>query len=372
MKKKALLALFLIGLSIFISGCVDDELTAEQIAEKLQEKQANIEDYSATVHMTASADGQVQEIEYEVVQKMPDKSRSVVVEPDEQAGIVTVCNGENVWVYDPANDAVITDSPESTDTSAVDYTGIPAIDYTSFISGMLNESHVSIGGLERIDDRDAYIISMVQKDNSSKGGPVIDGKMWIDKETWMPVKIEMARDDGYQVIVEYQNFKVNTGISDEEFEFEIPEGANVFDLRRRPVKMTFEEAQDISEFEMLVPSYIPEGYEPDNVQFSNDSLVTGRKESFTLIYSSEEHNIAISEYFYEEGKDSSSLPMKEGEKVFVNGAEANLYAMDGDNKWLEWKTEYVTIHIRGPLDTEEIIKIAESMDVPTSIVKNEM
>ncbi len=372
MKKKSLLVLFLVGLSIFISGCIDDEFTAEQIAEKLQDKQANIEDYSATAHITVSADYQVQEIEYEIVQKMPDKSRSVVVEPNEQAGIITVCNGESVWVYDPAIDAVIIDSLVSSDTSAIDYTGIPAIDYTSLISGMLNESHVSMEGLERIDDKDTYIISIEPKDNSSDEGDVTDGKVWIDKETWMPLKIEMSRDDEEQVLVEYQNFKFNSGISDEEFEFEIPEGANVFDLRRRPVKMTFEEAQGISEFEMNIPSYIPEGYEPDNVQFSNNSLATGLKESFTLIYSGAEDNIAISEHFYEGERDSSSFPIWEAETVFVNGAEANLYTMDGDNKWLEWETGYVTIHIRGSLDTEEIIKIAESMDVPTSIIENEL
>ena len=59
-------------------------------------------------------------------------------------------------------------------------------------------------------------------------------------------------------------WKLNTGISDSEFEFEVPEGAEikVIDLEdfKAPEEMSLEEAREKVSFEILIPEYIPEGY----------------------------------------------------------------------------------------------------------------
>ena len=358
MKYKILVVAFLLCIAIFNSGCIDGELNADEIAEKMQEKQANIEDISATVHITTSMNDKVQEMEYQMIQKNPNKMRSVVVMPEEMAGQTTVSDGVTMWMYEPAaNKVTIIEMPETPDASEMDY--------SNFIGSILNESHVLMEGTDELDGRDTYILTLEPKENESLDVSLPDMKVWVDKETWTPLKIEMGIEDEYQSVIEYRNFEVNTGISDEEFEFIIPEGAEVVDVgdfeNLLPVEITLEEAQNISDFEILVPSYVPEGYELDNVMLSNNTLASNVKESITLIYSSDEYKIILSENFYEGEQDQNSL-MIESETVSVNGAEGNLYSMYDDSSMLQWETDNAIISISGPLDKTEVIKIAESME----------
>ncbi|WP_406657020.1 DUF4367 domain-containing protein [Methanolobus sp. ZRKC2] len=343
-------------IALFNSGCIGEDLTADQIAEKMQEKQENIEDTSATVHMKTSMGDEVQVMEYETIQKNPNKMKSVVILPEELAGQTTVTNGEKMWTYDPnTNQVTIMEMPEIPEDFE--------IDYATVIGSLLNESDVSLMGIEDFNGRNTYVIKLSSKENESLFGSNMT--VWVDEETWTPLKIEMGTKETYQIVVEYRNFEVNTGISDDEFEFDIPEGAEIIDVgdfdNLLPVDMTFEEAQEISAFQIRLPSHIPEGYEQDKVLFSNNSLVASLKGSFTLIYSNGENKIAISENFYEGEKDSSQFSLLESEKISVNGVEADLYTTYGDTRVLQWEIEDAVISISGSLDTNEIIRIAESM-----------
>jgi outer membrane lipoprotein-sorting protein len=359
MKSKIVFVLFLIGIAILNSGCIGEDLTADQIAEKMQEKQDSVEDISATVHMTASMGDNVQETEYQIIQKNPGKSKTVTIMPEEMAGQVTVSNGEKMWIYDPTNNQVtimaLPDTPE-----------ISEFDYANAIGSLLNETDVSLEGTEELDGRDTFVLMLVPKEVEEESPFNSDTKVWVDEETWTPLKIEMGTDDTYHIIVEYRDFEVNTGISDDEFEFEIPEGAEVTEIDDLedllPVSMALDEAQEISEFEILVPSYVSEGYELDHVSYSKNSLVSNLKESITLFYSNEEEQILVSENFYEGEKETDSLSILESETVSVNGEDADLYSMYGDSLMLQWETDDAILSISASLDRDEIIKIAESME----------
>ncbi|TQD23499.1 outer membrane lipoprotein-sorting protein [Methanolobus vulcani] len=356
MKSKIVFVLFLISIALLNSGCIGEGLTADQIAEKMQEKQANIEDISATLHMTVSTEAGTQEMEYETLQKKPDKTKSVVISPEEMAGQVTVSNGEKMWIYYPdANKVTIMTMPEVFDDLEMDYSLI--------IGDILNETDVSLEGTEEIDGRDTFVLTLIPKENESLYGS--DMKVWIDEGTWTPLKIEMGVDDTYHVIVEYRDFEVNTGISDDEFEFEIPEGAEVTEIDDfddlLPVSMTLDEAQNLSDNEIITPSYLPEGYELSSVMFSNTSIVANIDESVTLMYSYDNNGIVITESFYNGEIDQNSI-MLESETVSVNGNEADLYSMYGDSLMLQWEIENAMVTLSAPLDRDELILIAESME----------
>ena len=190
--------------------------------------------------------------------------------------------------------------------------------------------------------------------------------VWIDKETWMPLKIEIITEEEYQSIIEYRNFKVNTGITDEEFEFEIPEGAEVIDIgdfeNILPQKMTVKEVQDASKFDIIMPSYLPEGYEFNYAMLTNNTIgVPNLEEAVTFTYSNSENVFIISEKFYEGEKRIDSI-MGNNESVFINDVEGKLYTMYGDSKMLQWEIDNAMISISGFLEKDELIKIAESMD----------
>ncbi|SFM23801.1 Outer membrane lipoprotein-sorting protein [Methanolobus profundi] len=357
MKCKILLVLFLMCIALFNSGCIGEGLTADQIAEKMEEKQANIEDTSTTVHMIVTMDDEVRETEIKMIQKNPGMSKSVVFMPEEMAGQTTVSNGETMWIYDPATDQVtVMPLPETPDDFEMDY--------AAAIGSILNESDVSLLGTEEFDGRDTFVLIVVPKEDDSSFGS--DMKVWVDEETWTPLKIEMEIEDEYNMVVEYRDFEVNTGISDDEFEFEIPDGAEVIEIDDFedlfPVDMGLDEIKQASEFEVLVPSYVPEGYGLDSASYSQTSIVSGVKESVTLFYSNEDEMILVSETFYDGEKDSNSLSMMEGETVSVNGEEAELYTMYGGTMMLQWETEDAIMSISGSLDADEMIQIAESME----------
>ncbi|WP_269848347.1 LolA family protein [Methanosarcina horonobensis] len=106
--RKTLTTLTLLALLVpilFISGCTGD-LSAEEIAKQMQEKEANIQDYSYTMQMTSYFGNQTQESEVRTLQKKPDKMKTITIKPEEEAGTIVVSDGEFIWTYDPKTNTV--------------------------------------------------------------------------------------------------------------------------------------------------------------------------------------------------------------------------------------------------------------------------
>jgi len=349
-KTRVLLMLLLISSSLFVAGCIDGDLSAEQIAEKMQQKQDSIEDYSYTMYMTMEFGDQKMESEADMMYKKPNKFKGVQKQPAEMAGSVSVSDGETMWTYNPQQNTVmimeLPDMPEQNEP-----------DYLKLIGMMMNESDFSLEGTDKVDGRTAYIIDMAPKDESDFG---MSGgmKVWVDKETWMPLKMEMKNADGNPLYsIEYRNFQTNTGISDEEFQFEIPEGAEVqtMDEFVSPERITVEEAREEATFDIMVPSYLPDGYE-----FDHAMVIQGFVEIVSLTYKNGDERLGISETVLEDEPQASPI-MDSAEVVSINGVEGKLVTIYGESKMLQWKIGNIQLTLSGSLDKEKLIEIAESM-----------
>lgn len=347
------LVLLLISSAIFVTGCTDDELDVKQIAEKMQQKQDSIEDYSYTMYMTMEFGGQKMETEADMMYKKPNKLKTVQTQPAEMAGSVTVSDGETIWLYDAQQNTVmimeLSETPEQNEQ-----------DYLQLIGTMMNESDFSLEGIEKVDGRTTYVIDMSPKDESDDFGMFGAMKVWVDKETWMPLKMDMKDADGNPMIsVEYRNFQTNTGISDDEFQFEVPEGAKVHTLNMdevlMPQAMTLEEAGEEATFDILVPSYLPNGYE-----FDNAMVIQGFVETVSLTYKNGDERLGISEIVFEDEPQTSQI-MDSAEVVSINDVEGKLVTIYDDYKMLQWEIGNIQLTLSGSLDKEELIQIAESM-----------
>ncbi len=349
-KYKLLLMLLLISSAIFITGCINEDLSAEQIAEKMQQKQEDIEDYSYTMHMTIEFGDQNMVTQADMMYKKPNKFKAVQKQPAEMAGSISVSDGETMWMYNPQqNTVMIMDMPDMPEQNEMDYLQI--------IEMMLNESDFSLAGVEKVDGRTTYVIDMSPKDESDLG-MFGDMKVWIDEETWMPLKMEMKDANGNPMYsAEYRNFQINTGISDEEFQFEIPEDAKVQTMEEMmlPQEMTLEEAQEEATFDILVPSYLPEGYE-----FDNAMVIQGFIETVSLTYHNGDERLGISELVFEDEPQTSPI-MNNAEVVSINGVEGKLVSIYGDNKMLQWEIGNIQLTLSGSLDKDNLIQIAGSM-----------
>lgn len=77
---KSTLLFLLVASSLISAGCTGEDFTAGQIAEEYEQRQSEIEDYSATVHVTTSTDTQELISVSEIIYKNPGKVRETIKE----------------------------------------------------------------------------------------------------------------------------------------------------------------------------------------------------------------------------------------------------------------------------------------------------
>ncbi|WP_250867732.1 hypothetical protein [Methanococcoides seepicolus] len=163
--------------------------------------------------------------------------------------------------------------------------------------------------------------------------------------------------------IEIQDLKLNPGIPDSEFEFEIPKRAQVKvlgpdDFKIEPKKITLEEAKQLVYFDILIPEYLPEGYEFSySLFFSSEdtpysaflyntfsAFVGQHYKQVTLVYVNGDDEIRIAEKLSE--KDLPSIPDFESEReyVLVNDRKGMIYPVFGGNmKELTWQNEDIDV-----------------------------
>ncbi len=242
--KKTLTTLTLLLLLIpvlFVSGCEDKglpaekELTLEEIAAQMQQKEDNINDYSYTLNLNLDFEGETLENEFEVLARKPDMYRILTKKPGKDPEKVEVSNGKYMWTYYPWKNTTIkvklpeTSEPEEKESAEKDSGENSEI---GLIGGLLNENRTTLLGTEEIDGRPAYLLGKTpgeEREEEREGAlPGYSEKFWIDKETGMLLRYETYDSSG-NLTVKYEilNLKINTDIPDSEFEFEIPEGVTV-------------------------------------------------------------------------------------------------------------------------------------------------
>jgi hypothetical protein len=136
--------------------------------------------------------------------------------------------------------------------------------------------------------------------------------------------------------------------------------------------MTLEEVQQKSQSDLLVPSYIPEGYEFQTAMLLNNSVQDPDiQESVRFLYLSNNGSMIISEEFYDIENVSITI-IEKGERVDINGNEGVFSTKYDKSRTLLWNVGNARMSISAFLDEEEILKIARSMEVPNSIIENEL
>ena len=342
------IALVAVVMGVVFTGCVED-LPPAQIAKKMQEKQDSIEDITMTMsysNLYNFGEDTITEIEY--IGKKPNMMRMEYILPAEMAGQVMVLDGKTLWMYYPAENQVITvEVPEIYQPFETDP--------IEFIEEVLNNSETSLLGSEIIDGRSAYVIEMIPKETGEHFFHE-ETIFWVDKVTWMPLRIEMYDNESKLVnTMEYKNVEINTGVPDSVFEFKIPEGAEVKTLEEsmEEEKMTIEEAQVNASFDILEPTYLPSGYEFDNVYMGdpkhNDTMIR-------LTYTNGEDFLDLDEDI-ELGIGRKLL--ESSENVTINEQEGKLIE---DGRALYWTIDEIGLILHsGSLSKDEMILIAESV-----------
>lgn len=365
MKKTKVLALMiLISLALFASGC-EEKLSAEEIATKMKEKGESIEDYSCIIHTATYANGEkVQENEERVISKKPKMMKSWIIKQGKEE-VASVSDGKFLWSYDEGTNTV-------TKIKLPEKPLINESDYVGLIEGFLNKTNVSLQGIEEVDGRSAYVLEAKPEAKSERYSLVSRTKMWVDRETWMALRCEMYDSKGNLMIeTEISNLKVNTGIPDSEFEFKVPEGAEikVIDLENIevPEKMSLEEARKKASFEILIPEYIPKGYALNHTMIDYETALEGQShETVILNYQREDEFFQITQTIYENKPEEDVMLSQAAENISINGKEGKYINQFGELKLLDWNIGEFEMTLSGFLEKAEMLKIAESLKEPST------
>jgi outer membrane lipoprotein-sorting protein len=82
--------------------------------------------------------------------------------------------------------------------------------------------------------------------------------LWVDTDTWLPVQLCTAMQNGIQTTYTYVSLETDGGVDEEIFTYKVPQGYRVEEADAGQVVMTPAEAQGIAGFAPLLPTEAPQ------------------------------------------------------------------------------------------------------------------
>jgi len=88
---------------------------------------------------------------------------------------------------------------------------------------------VTLDGEERVDGVATSKIVLVPRSDQVRGN-VLRIRLWIDQEHWIPVRQRLDQPGLNYQVVDYSDVRINSNLSDSDFELDLPDDAEVLRL----------------------------------------------------------------------------------------------------------------------------------------------
>ena len=208
-------ALFLLASCFLAMPVRPQELTVNEITQKMHEKYESMQDATArfTQHVKFGFSQIEQDFSGTLTMKKPNKYR---VESEQQT---FVTDGTTVWAYSPTNKQVLIDRyKENQNTLSPD----------RFLLHLPDNYYATLLGTEEAGGARLVTLKLVPKDDQSF---VKSMKVTIDEGSWIVRKVDIVDVNDTETTYTVQDVKVNTHVKDSLFAFTPPAGTEVVDLR---------------------------------------------------------------------------------------------------------------------------------------------
>ncbi|MBI4535252.1 MAG: outer membrane lipoprotein carrier protein LolA [Ignavibacteriae bacterium] len=200
---------------VCLGACVCVGQTAQEVLEMVKKKYDSIND--AQLKFSQKARFELARIEEHANGTLfVKKGNKYRVELEEQT-IVT--NGATVWSYSLPNNQVLIDNFKLQDNP---------FSPEKILTGAPKDFYATTLGRERVGKSEAIVLKLVPKDDQSV---VKSMKLWVDDGDWLIKKVEISDVNGKQTEYLVNDIKVNIGLTDSRFTYQIPEGVEIVDLR---------------------------------------------------------------------------------------------------------------------------------------------
>jgi len=145
------------------------------------------------------------------------KEHKYRIETDEQT---VVTDGETVWSYSAANRQVLIDRFKPTDRSFSPERILGG--------GASDEYTATVRGREKSGGTECIVLKLIPR---GEGSLVSSLRLWVDPSEWLIRAAELTDVNGKVTTYTVSDIKLNPGLSDSRFVMQIPEGAEVVDMR---------------------------------------------------------------------------------------------------------------------------------------------
>jgi len=210
--KKIVVLLFAGCLSCGVS--IADE-SAQDVLTKMRERYESLQDAQFTFsEKTLFGMTKIeQQVSGTLLLKKENKYRI------ELNGRTIVTDGKTVWSYSAQNNQVLIDDFKMDERS---------ISPQRILAGAPEDYVPTLLGREKSGKLDLIVLKLLPRDEQSF---IKSMKVWVDDDEWMVRKVELVEAGGKQTVYVVDDVKVNIGVTDSRFAYEIPQGADVVDLR---------------------------------------------------------------------------------------------------------------------------------------------
>lgn len=308
----------------------------------------------------------------EIWNAMPNKNRTEVLQSNigqfAAPGAITVTDGKTLWQYDPTKKVVYT-GPLPASTTGTLNGGAPAGTgngsrfLLTLIQTVFTRSTATMKADATVKGKSVYDVHVTPQDQAtggtSDGGTgagvgsfSYDGDVFIDKNTQLPIEINLTIQGLGKVLVDIPTLDVNKLFPDSTFTFTPPAGTKVLPLQAASStpssgSLSLVQAQQQAGYHLLS---IP-GDQADYVLQGVNALGSPGNQIYTLNYMKGNLSFTIAQ-----GKALANLPGS-GQQVSVRGTTGTLSNANGVVT-LAWTEKGVGIRITGPFSSDQAQQIA--------------
>ena len=140
---------------------------------------------------------------------------------------VNVVDGKYVWVYHPSEKQVekyemINSRQSSQGVSFFEF------GYGESVEAAKKDYTITLLDTKEDGKKRFYILDLQPKDPKAQYSDI---RLWVEEGVWLPSRIELYESQGEVVnVIELKNIKLNKGMSDKLFIFDVPRGVEVIEL----------------------------------------------------------------------------------------------------------------------------------------------
>lgn len=172
-----------------------------------------------------------------------------------QAGVITVNNGEKKWQQLPQEKKVYV-FPAFPDPYRFTF------ELGNEIDDVKNAAEVKAIGEDKVLNRSVTILEV-----TPKGG--LPYRIWVDRETKLPLKRESAMQNAIQYTVTYTSIEYRNALPEELTSYSVPGGFEEVDRNPEQWVNNIEEVEDLTGFAPKIPKELPESYKRDGIAVAN-------------------------------------------------------------------------------------------------------